>query len=231
MRFLFRGKTLLSSYPSRFLRKSTPKNPSPPQKYNLSRKKSSPQIIWRCFCLKEQIRTDCHCCAWNFWENVFQILDQPGTFSMPGMCPCSPHLERSHGDEWLSRPTWAVSTNVPTTAVAHYLHPQDRWRLRHGLRHGHGAPCQDTSDRRCCSTTSDHYNWHGNGILECGRFKDAFPIENGNFSLPCLFPGVYLKSSSWSSLFPNLGLVCHPKEQKAGDSWFQFLIYINGRVI
>ena len=67
-------------------------------------------------------------------------------------------------------------------------------------------------------------NWHGNGILECGRFKDAFPIENGNFSLPCLFPGVYLKSSSWSCVFPNLGLVCDPKEQKAGDSWFQFLI-------
>ena len=32
------------------------------------------------------------------------------------------------------------------------------------------------------------------------------------------FPSVYLKRSSWSSLFPNLGLVCDPKEQKAGDS-------------
>ena len=75
-------------------------------------------------------------------------------------------------------------------------------------------------------------NWYGNRIMECGPFLDAFPSWKFGFSIAMFcFPSVYLKRSSWSSLFPNLGLVCDPKEQKAGDSWFQFLIYINGQVI
>lgn len=59
----FSGKNPPEQLPIEILRKSPPKNPSPPRKYNLSHEKVIPPNHLEVFFLKEQIRTDCYCCA------------------------------------------------------------------------------------------------------------------------------------------------------------------------